>query len=184
MAHDEMTGNEQDSAYVRRCLKRLKDWGAPLDRWTCVEIHDVADQDAEVPEFFTCELCDCQKVRFVHVMRHENYFEDVSVGCICAGIMEGDILAAKERDNAMKNRARRKQRFLQRKWKQSWHGCYRTKYRGTSVLIKRSEGNRDRFHVCADGIDCWSYKGKPITNFLSAVHAAFEIVDPVARIIG
>lgn len=48
------------------------------------------EEDPDHIDLFTCELCDCSQVRFVHVMRHDEYFETVSVGCICAGIMEGD----------------------------------------------------------------------------------------------
>ena len=97
-----MSMYEIDSAYVRRCQKRLQEWGAPLSGWYCDYIYDVADEeeDSDHIELFTCELCDCTQVRFVHVMRHDEYFETVSVGCICAGIMEGDILAARERDAA------------------------------------------------------------------------------------
>ncbi len=86
-----MSMYEIDSAYVRRCQKRLQEWGAPLSGWYCDYIYDVADEeeDSDHIELFTCELCDCTQVRFVHVMRHDEYFETVSVGCICAGIMEG-----------------------------------------------------------------------------------------------
>ena len=102
-----MSMYEIDSAYVRRCQKRLQEWGAPLSGWYCDYIYDVADEeeDPDYIDLFTCELCDCSQVRFVHVMRHDEYFETVSVGCICAGIMEGDILAAREREWLMKNRA-------------------------------------------------------------------------------
>ena len=45
-------------------------------------------------------------------MVHEDYFDVVIVGCICAGIMEGDILRAKERDRLMKNRSKRRKNFI------------------------------------------------------------------------
>jgi hypothetical protein len=31
-------------------------------------------------------------------MQHKGYPEVIEVGCICAGVMEGDILAAKDRE--------------------------------------------------------------------------------------
>lgn len=67
-----MSMYEIDSAYVRRCQKRLQEWGAPLSGWYCDYIYDVADEDEDSDhiELFTCELCDCTQVRFVHVMRH------------------------------------------------------------------------------------------------------------------
>ena len=182
--NDERSKYELDSAYVCRCHKRLKDWGAPLDHWECVDVYDVADEDNEVTEFFTCELCDCPQVRFVHVMHHDDFFENISVGCICAGIMEGDILAAKARDNEMKNRAKRKRNFPQRKWKRTQRGGLYTNYRGTQVFINHSYYNQSQLGVYVNGQAYWSYKGKPITSFLSAAYAAFELVDPVSRIVG
>ena len=72
-----MSMYEIDSAYVRRCQKRLQEWGAPLSGWYCEYIYDVADEeeDPDHIDLFTCELCDCSQVRFVHVMRHDEYFE-------------------------------------------------------------------------------------------------------------
>jgi hypothetical protein len=101
--------NGVDSAYIARCHKVLREWGAPLSDWYCIHVYDMADDDGEIYDLATCELCGCSKVRYVHVMRHDLYFEDIEVGCICAGIMEGDILAAKDRERLMKNRAKRKQ---------------------------------------------------------------------------
>lgn len=37
-----MTTYEMDSAYVRRCHKRLKEWEAPLTGWYCEYVYDVA----------------------------------------------------------------------------------------------------------------------------------------------
>lgn len=109
-----MSMYEIDSAYVRRCQKRLQEWGAPSPAGIVI-IFTMWQMKRQIPitsTWFTCELCDCSQVRFVHVMRHDEYFETVSVGCICAGIMEGDILAAREREPLMKNRANRKRNFL------------------------------------------------------------------------
>ena len=139
-----MSMYEIDSAYVRRCQKRLQEWGAPLSGWYCDYIYDVADEeeDPDHIDLFTCELCDCSQVRFVHVMRHDEYFETVSVGCICAGIMEGDILAARERERLMKNRAKRKRNFPHRQWRKNWYGNYQLTYRGRKLFINNKGGNR------------------------------------------
>ena len=167
--------NGVDSAYIARCHKVLREWGAPLSDWHCVYVYDMADDDGGVYDLATCELCGCSKVRYVHVMRHDQYFEDIEVGCICAGIMEGDILAAKERERLMKNRAKRKQNFVRRKWKQTRDGGYFTNYRGKQVFIKLS----NRYSVTCDGKQTCSYKNRPIDNFLSAAYAAFDLADPI-----
>lgn len=171
-----MTKYEIDSAYIRRCHKQLKEWGAPLTGWTCEYVYDVADGDDDVTELATCELCRCTQVRFIHVMVHPDFYEKIEVGCICAGIMEGDILGAKEREREMKNRAKRKQHFPNRRWHQARNGNLYLTYQGQTVFLNR---NGQKFNVHCNGKTAWDYKGKPISSFLSAAYAAFDLADPI-----
>lgn len=173
---DKSVSKYTDSAYVRRCQKRLIEWDAPLSGWQCIYIYDAKEEEDDAP-LFTCELCDCPKVRFVHVMHHDQYFEDLHVGCICAGAMEGDILAARERERLMKNRAKRRRNFPYRRWRTTRYGNYYLSYNGKRVFInKMHNGN---YNVHADGKTAWTYKGKLIDNFFSAAYAAFDLTDPV-----
>ena len=96
------------------------------------------------------------------------------------GIMEGDILAARERERLMKNRANRKRNFPHRQWRKNWYGNYQLTYRGRKVFINNKGGNR--YSVYVDGRTAWSYKGKPLDNFVLAAYAAFELADPIERI--
>ena len=174
---------EYSEQYKARCIKRLKEWGAPLEGWYCVRMYDVADED-EAPEdvvLSACELCDCASVRYVHVMQNKDYFEDVNVGCICAGIMEGNILAAKGRDNELKNRARRKWNFPKRKWHKTYDGSLWITYRGQAIYINRSPYGSN-YGVRCGNQSVWKYKGKPIDNLLSATYAAFELADPIDQV--
>ncbi len=171
---------EYSEFYKAKCIRRLKEWDAPVDGWYCVHMYDIAQED-ESPDdvgLATCELCDCSSVRYVHVMRNRDYFEDVKVGCICAGIMEGDILAAKARDNEIKNRAKRKHNFPNRKWQKTYNGNFCITYRGKKVYINKSQyGNN--FGVRCEDKSSWKYKNQPINNFLSAAYAAFDLADPI-----
>lgn len=176
-----MTNHELSGAYISRCHKRLKEWSAPLKDWYCTDIYDMAEETQTIRDAFTCELCDCANVRFVHVMRHDQYFEEMRVGCICAGVMEDDIIAAQERERSIKNRAKRRVNFSGRKWHSILPRGFCLVYRGTQVLIFPSHTGDGRFSVHVRGKSYWTYKGKPITNFLSATYAAFEIVDPRIR---
>lgn len=162
--------------FERRCIKRLKEWSAPLSGWECADMYDVADDDYSA--LFTCELCDCPKVRFVHVMRHLHYFEDVHVGCNCAGIMEGDILDAKERDRLMKNRSKRKRNYLKLEWQLKENGNRTMRYKNRWITIMQSKYGNGGYGVICGNKSVWRYKGCAISNFLTAVHAAFDIVDP------
>lgn len=175
-----MKNNEINTAYIARCQRQLGAWNAPLENWYCDDVIDIEEEYSSAG-LSTCELCGCARVRFIHVMRHDDYFETVSFGCICAGIMEGDILAAKDRERLMKNRAKRKNNFSNRNWKENRYGGYSLKYQGTWVYINRSKFNQNQYGVSCNGLSVWKYKGNPITDFLSAAYAAFDLVDPVER---
>lgn len=169
------------SAYISRCQKELKEWKAPLSDWYPTDLIDIEDENSS-NGLFTCELCGCSRVRFVHVMEHDLYFESVSVGCICAGIMEGDILAAKERERLMKNRARRKRNFPKRKWKETPNGDYILMYKSSYIQMICSNFNDKHYGVSYKGKTVWKHKGRPITSFLAGVYAAFDLVDPIEKV--
>lgn len=174
-----MLTEHYSEAYKIRCIKRLKEWSAPVSEWECLYTYDVKqDEEERSDDLYTCQLCDFSQVRYVHVMRHRDYFEDVSVGCICAGVMEDDILAAQERERVMKNRAKRKKNYLKRKWQ-----CYRSgnptmTYKDHWLMIVPPRSSSGGFGVVCDGSSIWCFKGKPILTLLSAIHAAFDLVDP------
>ena len=64
-----MSMYEIDSAYVRRCQKRLQEWGAPLSGWYCDYIYDVADDEEDFRPYrivhlrtlrlYTSTICSC-----------------------------------------------------------------------------------------------------------------------------
>ena len=164
-----------DKKHYARCIQRLKEWRAPLSGWYCTAIIDVREDDPEAP-LSSCELCDCCFVRYEHVMEHDLYFEPVTVGCICAGIMEDNVLKAQERERLMRNRSKRRRNFVRRTWKRNgdclWYRQYRKKQ---LVIFKGSSG----YSVSVGRTTVWKYKGRPILDFLSAMYAAFDLADPV-----
>lgn len=160
--------------YLNRCIRRLESWNAPLSGWECESISDVKEDDFDAP-LACCDLCGCSQVRYVHSMRHPQYFEPVDVGCECAGVMEGNELAARDRDRRMKNRAKRKRNYLKRRWKTSYNGNQTLWYKRQWITIVEANGG---FSVIADGGKAWRYRGKRITDFRTAVYVAFDLVDP------
>ncbi len=90
--------------------------GVPHTGWTCVDIEDLLKPDA------TCEMCESAEIRFVHYMRHPSYQDELKVGAICAGHMEGNVAAAKEREQHLKSIAGRRSHWLTRKWRESAKG--------------------------------------------------------------
>lgn len=64
-------------------------------------------------------MCEARLVRFVHVMEHPDYDDELHVGCVCAGHMEGDLLRARKREESFKTIQIRRKRWLNRKWRVS-----------------------------------------------------------------
>lgn len=56
-----------DDAYLRRCIRELKKWNAPLDGWFCERVVDVFEDD-DADSFSSCEVCGCGQVRYEHHM--------------------------------------------------------------------------------------------------------------------
>jgi len=122
-----MSGETYSKAYIARCHRTLKEWGAPLDGWVVSNTYDCLE---EANELFTCELCGSTQVRIVHEMKHTHFYEPISVGCICAGIMEGDIIAAKERERLVRSRSKRRKNYLKHIWDHTPYGVTLLRYRG------------------------------------------------------
>lgn len=161
------------NSHQAKCIKRLKEWDAPLEDWICVWVEDVREDDPEA-EYAVCDLCGCGKVRFVHWMEHPDYFDTVCVGRICAAALDGDEFAAEERERVLKNRWRRKKNYLKKEWK--YDGSWFLVYRKEELRIFQREDGGFAARMGARTVS--TRKGRPITEFLTAVHAAFDLIDP------
>lgn len=101
----------------------------PHEGWSCV---DIIDLGAPVG---VCRMCGYQIIRYVHIMEHPQYRRRIGAGCVCAGKMEGNPEAARERENAFKNRQSRRETFLGTKLKRSKNGNEYFKYKGNLVTV-------------------------------------------------
>ena len=87
--------------------------GVPHRGWEYVEKYDNFDVDGQ-DEFLTCHMCEFAQVRYVHVLRHDDYPDELHVGYICAAHME-DPYKTQERERGMKNESARRLRVVKRK---------------------------------------------------------------------
>jgi hypothetical protein len=90
--------------------------GVPHRGWVCTDIEDLGEPDE------VCEMCETMEIRFVHTMTHPDYPEELRVGRVCAGHMEGDSTGAREREARVRKRSSRRDRWLQRRWRTSRNG--------------------------------------------------------------
>lgn len=105
--------------------------GIPHKGWVCVDIEDLGEPQVQ------CEMCESQTIRYVHHMEHPLYSTVLAVGCVCAGHMEGDLAAARNRDAAMQSRASKRNRWTTRKWEISVNGNPTIKADGFRVTVYR-----------------------------------------------
>ena len=108
--------------------------GVPHKGWRCVDI-----EDAGAPHFI-CEMCEAVRIRFIHLMTHQDYPDALRCGCICAGRMEGNPAAAHAREFAFKSTLARRARWLGRKWRRSRAGNPYLNTGGFNVVVYRIGG--------------------------------------------
>lgn len=121
-------------------LNLWKQEDVPRSGWSCVGVEDLGAPAG------ICQMCGYQIIRYVHHMEHPAY-KPLSVGCVCAGKMEGDIGAAKRREAEFKKRQARQERFLRRDWMVSKKGNEYLKIDGHVVVLYRFEAEKL----------CWKY---------------------------
>jgi len=93
------------------------------EKWYCFDMTDMGKHRR-----MQCENCGYEKIRYIHHMKNAITGEELDVGCICAGHMEGDPETARERERVLRNRANRRAQFPHlKKWKRSKKGNHKIK---------------------------------------------------------
>ena len=108
---------ELEHEHVRRRHGKWSVSGVPHKGWNCIDVEDLGSPGE------TCEMCEYQIIRYVHVMTHAKYPRELRVGCVCAGHMEEDLRAARDREQTKRNESNRRTNWLSLKgWKISRNG--------------------------------------------------------------
>ena len=110
---------------------------------TCVE-----DLGADGPYYdpATCEWCLQEGLRYVHTMQHPEHPGLVfNVGCVCAGYMSEDAHGIQRyfgegRESELAALAKRRVKWLQRKWRESASGNRYLNVEGHNVGVKPTNG--------------------------------------------
>lgn len=123
-------------------------------------------------------MCGNEKIRFVHIMEHPQYPYEMYVGCNCAESMTEDYVNPKARELTMKNRASRRQNFLNQKWYRNSKGNYVLRYKGDYITVMPSKYEKG-FGIYFNNKSVWEYKGQKILDLDTAKLAAFGAFDEV-----
>lgn len=122
-----------ENNYVEKNYGKWSDPNVPHKGWNCIDIEDLSEPKN------ICEMCESQHIRYVHYMKHPDYKNILGVGCICAGKMEENYIIAKQRDDYMKKRASKRQRWLKNsRWKKSQKGNDWIKTDGYIIVMKKN----------------------------------------------
>ena len=123
--------------------------GVPHKGWRCVTVNDL-EPESEM-DYASCEMCGKERIRYVHVMEHDSYANELEVGCICAENMSGDYVNPRRLEQRLKNRAARKAKWLKRKWRTSAKGNSFINAEGHNLVVFPNKFNPDKWSFGIDG---------------------------------
>ncbi len=159
------------------CMNKLKEIGAPLYGWKCIDMFDAKGDEEDELSYATCDLCGNTNVRFVHVMKHDQWPEVFEVGCVCAGIMEGNIDAARDRERSMKNKKSRLKRFMTTHTWMPYKSGYRVDYKGKHAYLFKDFYNPGCFCLSYGRKYFRIYNGARVMDMNTALVYAFELFN-------
>jgi hypothetical protein len=172
-------------------LRRYGKWARddyPHSGWQCAEVRDDGS---------TCEMCEVQKIVYVHLMTHE-LLPGVALECglICAGHMRGDLEYARLREALYRWQldARKNKTPAEKLRRKGWRGLHqpngshewtlrddRSKYAGPGFIVYVSDQDGWRYRARRDW---WDWKdasghihGGPFESSVEAATAGIERVE-------
>ncbi|GAB7058259.1 MULTISPECIES: hypothetical protein [unclassified Paenibacillus] len=155
--------------------------GIPHKGWTCVGMEDLGEDlehlDAESRKDYyeRCEMCSNEGIRYVHIMRHPEYPNELRVGQQCAEKMENDYANPHKRETALRNKTNRRLNFLRQSWRTNEKGNLILKYKGHHITIMQSRYGG--YGVAFNNTFVWEHKGEKIRSIEKAKLVAFDIFD-------
>jgi hypothetical protein len=123
--------------------------GTPHKGWLCVDVIDLRSdgEPADETDYAICQMCGNEKIRYVHVMKHSNFEEQLNVGCVCAEKMSGDYVGPKRRETKLQNRSIRRTRWLTRKWRVSGKGNSFLNVDGYNIGVHQNKTGRWGYRI-------------------------------------
>ena len=108
--------------------------GVPHRGWQFHDLEDLGDLVG------TCQMCETQSIRYVHYMKHPDYPDMLGVGSVCAGNMEENYAAPKERESRAISIAARRKRWMEAEWRESERGNSFINRDGCNIVLYRRSG--------------------------------------------
>ncbi|GAB2820310.1 hypothetical protein [Ferruginibacter profundus] len=90
----------------------------PHKGWRLLDVIDIREdgQSVEDTEYETCMMCGNDRIRFVHIVEHDEMHEEFKVGCDCAEKMTNDYVNPGKLERNLRNRAVRRSKWISKEW--------------------------------------------------------------------
>lgn len=126
--------------------------GVPHKGWQLDDVIDLLLDERRKPgNYDDCQFCGQEQIRFVHLLSHPQYTDVIRVGRVCSERLTDDCVTPRQRENQLRTRAARRQRWLERNWKISQQGNEYLTTRDRHHVVIFSIGG-GRFKCRIDGI--------------------------------
>ena len=130
----------------------------------------VIDTEAAV---HTCEMCNKEEIRFIHVMLHPEHSEALHVGCVCAEKMSNDYISSQKNLKRAKLLANNKKTWLR---DSTWqHAPLR------NFLYRESRTITSKITVKKSKILYWEVCAVNGKNLHGHAYNVFDAMDRVAE---
>lgn len=109
----------------------------PHKGWILVDVIDVREdgQPPDETDYEKCMMCGNEKIRYVHIVEHNEIEEQYRVGCICAEKLTEDYVNPKEREKELKRKSNERISWIKKKWKISKSGNHYLNIDGNNIVV-------------------------------------------------
>lgn len=146
----------------------------PHKGWRLLDVIDIREdgQLVEDTEYETCMMCGNDRIRFLHIVEHDEIDEEFKVGCDCAEKMTNDYVNPGKLERNLRNRAVRRSKWILKEWQVNEKGNQHLKKDDHYFLIFKDKKS-GKFKCKID--DIW---GEKIFNTIEEAKAAtFNGID-------
>lgn len=125
--------------------------GIPHRGWSLIDVVDIRDngQSEDDTDYENCMMCGHEKIRYVHIVYHPEIEEEFRVGCICAENMTNDYINPGRRERDLRNMAKRKSNWSNKRWKLSQKGNLYLKI-DTHLIVIFEDKTSKKYKVMID----------------------------------
>jgi hypothetical protein len=106
----------------------------PREDWRCMEVADILEKHGG-PREMVCEMCGVEKIRFAHVMEHDNFDEVLGVCVSCAERMTDDNVNPRRVEQGIRKKSEARDRWLAGDWYLSVRDNWVTNVEGVNMGV-------------------------------------------------